>query len=187
MKKSTSSWNKAYIGYVDGCFKDADNRLIIFQDESSLEDFLWNSNDSDAREASVAEVEVQFYDNSNLIHKEPKLLNQTLSYVKDSSGAWNIDEDYTLPALNPPADGEKSGYIYTWIDTPGIKLTEESKLNKTSIYSGYAVADPVISPTVNAVRIPAKKLLASSRNPSLLGTSPSFKQALVWRGRKPRP
>lgn len=141
MKKSTSSWNKAYIGYVDGCFKDADNRLIIFQDESSLEDFLWNSNDSDAREASVAEVEVQFYDNSNLIHKEPKLLNQTLSYVKDSSGAWNIDEDYTLPALNPPADGEKSGYIYTWIDTPGIKLTEESKLNKTSIYSGYAVAD----------------------------------------------
>ncbi len=149
MKKSTSSWNKAYIGYVDGCFKDADNRLIIFQDNASLNDFLWNSNDSKAKNASVAEVKVKFYDNGTLIHEEPKLLNQTLSYVKDQSGAWNIDEDYTLPALNPPADGEKSGYIYTWIDTPGIKLTEESKLNKTSIYSGYAVADPVISPTVN--------------------------------------
>ena len=41
--------------------------------------------------------------------------------------------------------------------------------------------------SLKSVRIPAKKLLASSHNPSLLGTSPSFKQALVWRGRKPRP
>ena len=149
MKKSTSIEEKAYSGYATKCFYNTSNRLIIFQDDVSLNDFLENSNDSKAKNASVAEVKVQFYDNGTLIREEPKLLNQTLSYVKDSSGAWNIDEDYTLPALNPPADGEKSGYIYTWIDTPGIKLTEESKLNKTSIYSGYAVADPVISPTVN--------------------------------------
>lgn len=121
-----------YSGYDNGAFKanSSVDCLLIFPSAAAYQKF-----GTPSRATRTFPTRLDFTENGAVTETQTKLFGQSIQYIRNQSGIWEIDESYTLPQISNEVE-TVPGYDAGWKLYKGKEV-----LTNTSKVSGSAMVD----------------------------------------------
>ena len=121
-----------YSGYDKGAFKanSSVDCLLIFPSAAAYQEF-----GTPSRATRTFPTRLDFTENGAVTETQTKLFGQSIQYIRNQSGIWEIDESYTLPQISNEVE-TVPGYDAGWKLYKGKEV-----LTNTSKVSGSAMVD----------------------------------------------